>query len=192
MNKTLYDANYDDLNDFLTKYTKQYTSNYHVEDLRHYYEEKNNKNMIKAVEEMRYKFTPPYKLKDLDNISKEYLDKLQDIGIKTNNQFLYTCKTESERKGLSIKTNIPLEEINKIAKLSDLTRIFAVKGTRAKLYYEAGIDTVEKISELDAKELRDTVIKYIEESGFDGIATLVKEAEFTVNFAKKLYKIAEF
>ncbi len=76
--------------------------------------------------------------------------------------------------------------------MSDLTRIFAVKATRAQLYYEAGINTVEKIAALDPNELRSIVIKYAKESDFQGIPTLPKEAEATVNLARKLYAVIYF
>jgi len=191
-NKTLDSAIPEDLDSFLSEYTSKHVSKYYTEDLKHYYEARKNEVMQDAVKKMKYKYTPPYKLTNFKNINTEYLNKLKKAGIKTNNQLLNVCKTMDERKKLSSKLDIPLKEINKITKMSDLCRIYAVKSTRAELYYEAGVDTVEKIAKLSSKELRDIVVKYAEKNDFSGTPTLPKEAKFTVDFAKKLHKIAEF
>lgn len=192
LNKTLNSAIPDDLDNFLSEYTNKYVSIYYIEDLKHYYALRKNKVMQNTVEKMKYKYTPPYKLTNFKNINTEYLNKLIKVGIKTNNQLLNACKSNDERKKLSTKIDIPLKEINKITKMSDLCRIYAVKSTRAELYYEAGIDTVEKIAKLSPEKLRNIVVKYAEENDFSGTPTLPKEAKFTVDFAKKLHKIAEF
>lgn len=77
-------------------------------------------------------------------------------------------------------------------KLSDLARIQGLKSVRARLYYDVGTDTVEKLAEWDPKELRAMLIKFVEKTGFEGIAPLPKEAEYTVETAKKLPKIVEY
>jgi len=77
-------------------------------------------------------------------------------------------------------------------KLSDLARITGVKGIRARLYYDAGVDTVEKMAKWDAEKLREMLVSFVERTRFDGIAPLPKEAEFTVKTAKKLPKVVEY
>lgn len=191
-NKNLDNAGYEDLENFLNEYYQRYTSQYYTGDLKFYYKLTENTLMQDAIEELKFKYTPPFNLTGFQNIKKEYINKLKERGIRTNNQLLYSCRTIEDRKELAKKISIPLEEINKITKLSDLTRIFAVKATRAQLYYEAGIDTVEKIATLDAVELRNIVVQYAKENNFPGIPTLPKEAEATVNLAKRLYKVVEF
>ena len=126
------------------------------------------------------------------DIDKEYIEKLEKEGIKTNNQLLEKAETSEDRKELSERTGIPLEVIEKLTKLSDLSRIFAVKAIRAKLYYDAGVDTVEKISKWNPTEFRKMIEEYVEKSGFPGEPTLQKEAEFTVDFANKLRKKIKF
>lgn len=64
-----------------------------------------------------------------------------------------------------------------------------MKGTRARLYYEAGFDSVEKIANLEPEDLRDQVVEYVKESGFDGVPTLPAEAVYTVEKARYLPKI---
>lgn len=188
---TLDDATADVLEEFLYDYSIKYTSNYYIEDLRYYYEKKENNVMQGAIEKLRYKYTPPFNLSNF-LIDEEYSKALNKRGIKTNNQLLNVCKTLKQRAKLSNMTKIPVDEVIRITKLSDLTRIYAVKETRAQLYYDAGIDTVDIIAKLDPTELRDIVLKYARDNNFSGVPTLPKEAEFTVNFARKLYKMVEW
>lgn len=67
-----------------------------------------------------------------------------------------------------------------------------MKGIRARLYYDAGIDTVEKIAAMEPEELHERVITYVEESDFEGVPTLPAEAKYTVEKARELPKIVEY
>ena len=66
-----------------------------------------------------------------------------------------------------------------------------MKGTRARLYFEAGIDSVEKIASLEPEELRELVVDYVDLSGFEGVLTLAKEAVYTVEKARKSPKMVD-
>ncbi len=78
------------------------------------------------------------------------------------------------------------------AKLSDLARIAGLKGIRARLYHDAGVDTVEKLAQWKPAELRAMLIAYVERTGFDGTAPLPKEAQGAVSQARKLPQIVEY
>lgn len=45
---------------------------------------------------------------------------------------------------------------------------------------------------MGSKKLRTYLIEFVEKTGFEGIATLPKEVEYTVAQAKKLPKIVEY
>jgi hypothetical protein len=74
-------------------------------------------------------------------------------------------------------------------KLSDLARIPGVKGIRARLYVDAGIDTFEKTAGWDPAELTEMIREFAERTGFEGVPTLPAEARFTDKKAKDLPKI---
>jgi len=61
-----------------------------------------------------------------------------------------------------------------IVKLSDLARIPGVKGVRARLYHDAGLDTVEKIAETPPEKILEITQEFVKETEFDGIAPLPK------------------
>lgn len=134
----------------------------------------------------------PFLLKNFRGVNPESIDKLAEIGIKNVNQMLKSGPTIEERKRLSIQTGIPDNEILEFVKLSDLARIPGIKGIRARLYYDAGIDTIEKLAAWDPVELREKIVAFGEETGFEGIPTLPAEAQHAVEKARKLLKIVEY
>jgi hypothetical protein len=74
-----------------------------------------------------------------------------------------------------------------LVKLSDLSRLGGLKSVRARLfYYDAGVDTVEKIAQWEPEELRAMLSEFVGESGFDGIAPLPKEVHNAVDKARSL------
>ena len=70
--------------------------------------------------------------------------------------------------------------------MADLSRIFAVKAVRTRLYLDSGYDTLDKLTSQDPISLHHALVKFVEESHFDGVPTTPKEAEFTVNAAKEI------
>lgn len=124
-------------------------------------------------------------------VNPAYVEKLAAARIENVEQMLEAGRTSRDRQELSQRTGIPLDAILEFVKLSDL-RLGAVKSVRARLYFDAGIDTVEKMAQWDPGELRAMLIEFVERTGFDGIAPLPKEAESTVAAAKRLPAIVEY
>lgn len=166
----------------------------HLWAIRYYYEYVANEEMrllSSALRQQRIK-RKPFPLKEFRGVNPEYVAGLAAAGIRNVAQMLKAGRTRNGRLELSERTGIPLDAILEFVKLSDLARIFAVKAVRARLYYDAGIDTVEKMAQWDPVELVKMLVEFVERTGFDGIATLPAEARFTVKEAKKLPKIVEY
>jgi hypothetical protein len=160
--------------------------------IRYYYRFVDNKLMVIQASELREERTAKtrkfFNLRDFRGIDTTYVEKLEIIGIREVNQMRTRGRTPDQRRELSMKTDIPEEVILELVKLSDLARLPGVKGIRARLYYAAGIDTVEKMAEQDPETLLATMREFVEETGFDGIAPLPKEIESSISTAKKLLK----
>jgi hypothetical protein len=92
---------------------------------------------------------------------------------------------------LAARTGVPEEAILELVKLSDLARLTGVKGIRARLYYDAGIDTVAKMARWEPEALREMVVEFVERTGFEGVATLPAEARHTIREARALPKVLE-
>ncbi len=164
--------------------------------IRYYYRFINNKPMVMQASDLREERTAmtrkSFKLRDFLGIDTTYVEKLEDVGIRDVNQMRTRGRTPDQRRELAIKTDVPEEVILELVKLSDLSRLPGVKGIRARLYYNAGIDTVEKMAEQNPDTLLVVMREFVEETGFEGIAPLPKEVESSIRTAQNLPKEIEY
>jgi hypothetical protein len=133
----------------------------------------------------------PFALKDFRGVEPEYTARLAAAGIRNVEPMLKAGRTHADRQELADEADISPEAIVELVKLSDLARIPGIKSIRARLYHDAGVDTIEKMAEWDPEDLRAMLLKFVERTGFDGIAPLPGEAAFSVAMAKELPGIVE-
>jgi len=134
----------------------------------------------------------PFKLRDFRGITPEAIVKLEARHIKNAEQLLIVGRTKKQRSVLAKEADISEDVLLELVKLSDLARLPGVKGIRARLYYDAGIDSIEKMANWEPEALRVIVTKYVEQTGFDGKPPLPKEVSSTIANAQKLPKIVDF
>jgi hypothetical protein len=134
----------------------------------------------------------PFKLRDFVGIDLEYISKLEAVRIRYTGQILSVGKTPQSRADLSARVGIPEEAVLELVKLSDLARLPGVKGIRARLYYAAGVDTVEKLASFEPQALLDLTAEFVQKSGFEGIAPLPKEVSSTISNARLLPTVVEW
>ncbi|UCH32431.1 MAG: DUF4332 domain-containing protein [Candidatus Bathyarchaeota archaeon] len=132
------------------------------------------------------------KLKDFLGVNPKHVQALKAEGIITAEQMLKAGKTRADREKLSVKSGVPLDSILELVKLSNLSRIIGLGKKRARLFYDAGLDTMDKIAEWNSEEMRQMLLEFVERTGFDGSASTPSEAAFTVKLAKYLPRIIEY
>ncbi len=128
----------------------------------------------------------PFKLKEFMGIDPAQVARLEALGIKNTSQMLVAGKTAGERAKIAEKSDVPPEVVLELVKLSDLARLPGVKGTRARLYYEAGVDTVEELASYEPEELLKLSTEFVERTRFPGIPPLPKEVSSTIENARRL------
>jgi predicted flap endonuclease-1-like 5' DNA nuclease len=170
--------------------------NNHLRAIALYYKFKSNSKLSSLASNLRSQrisaVRKSFALGDFRGINRKYLALLEKEGITTADQILERGKTPESRKDLSVKTGIPLKSITEYVKLSDLSRIEGVKTVRARLYFDAGVNTLDKMASWDPVELRSMLVSYVERTGFNGIAPLPKELRNTVETAKRLRRIVDY
>jgi hypothetical protein len=132
------------------------------------------------------------KLREFRDIHPEIIARLKDVGIVTVEHMLAAGNTPNNRRRLTKQTGISQKHILELVKLSDLSRLWSVKSIRARLYYDAGIDTPHKFTEWEPENLRQMLIEFVKRSGFNGIAPLYEELRSTISMAKKLPKAVTY
>lgn len=105
----------------------------------------------------------PNKIKDFPGISDNVVFKLENIGINNTLQLFDKILTSKNRIDISKQTGIDENEVLKITKLTDLSRIRWVNHTFAYVLLEVNYDTVEKVANADYKELHEAVKQLNEE-----------------------------
>ena len=161
--------------------------------IKYYYRYAGNAEMVNIAGILREEriIRKPFSIKEFRDVNIEDCEILADQGIHTINQMLKAAASKEDRRILSSKAGIPEGRILELVKLSDLARIPGVKGIRARLYYETGFDSVEKIAAQEPEEFRARVVEYVHSSGFDGVPTLPAEAMYTIEKARDLPILVE-
>jgi len=167
-----------------------------VRGLALYYRFIGNTSLAKAAhalrEEQTAKTRQVFKLRKFRGVDLDDVAKLEAVGIANVEQMLDAGKTPESRKNLAKQTGVPSASILELVKLSNLSRLGAIKSVRARLYYDAGLDTPDKFTQWDADELRQMLIEFVKRTGFDGITPLPKELRNAIEKAKKLPKVVEY
>jgi hypothetical protein len=138
------------------------------------------------------RYLSQFKLKDFAGVKQNDIKKLAKEGIKTAKEMLYAGLDKQKRRELSRKTGIALEDILELVKLSDQARIGGHKKIRARLYHEAGLDTIDKMAACDSEEMRKILTDFIQKTGFSGIPPTPGEAKNTATMAKYLKRLVEY
>jgi hypothetical protein len=162
--------------------------------IRYYYQFTGDTGMERHASELRQAriSRQPFALRDFRGVDPAYIDRLEQAGIKDVEQMLAAGGTPRSRQALAAKSGVPQEAILEFVKLSDLARIPGLKRIRARLYYDAGVDTVEKIAAWEPQALLAMLTDFVEQSGFDGMAPLPKEVQHAVQTATKLPLVVDY
>lgn len=185
---------FEDLQDFF-EWCKNNEINAYQElfGIREYYRFLGNKPLSYVCNQvMQMIQLEKFKLKDFLTANKECAKSLTKIGIKTASQILEVGKTKKDREVLAEKSNIPIDEIIKFVKLANLARCPGHMKKRACLYYEAGLDTFDKIAKQDPEEMIKFLEDFIQRTGFEGSAPVLVDARSSVENSKRIPRIIEF
>jgi hypothetical protein len=161
--------------------------------LNRYYSCVSNDLMFCAVNELiGVEFTKKGNLKDFLGVNHQHTQALRKEGVFTSEHMLKAGRTQEGRQKLTEKTGLPLTAIIELVKLADLSRIPGLARKRARLYYDAGLGTMDKIAKWDHKEMQQMLAEFVERTEFDGTPPTPFEAAFTVKLAKYLPRIVEY
>lgn len=155
----------------------------------------NNDPLLKHVSLLRAdrikKTKRVFPIKEFLDINQEYIKKLAKMNIKNVEEMLDAGKTKKQRELLANQLDIPEEAILELVKLADLTRLDYVRAKLSRLYYNSGLDSPQKIAKFEPDELHAFFVKFVEESGWDGMVPNPKDLIANVTNARKLKKVVE-
>lgn len=134
----------------------------------------------------------PVNLKDIPGVDSEYIDRLAAVGIKHTKHLFERARFKRDRAELSRLVNVPSDALLELVKLSDLGRIGGVGPVFARIFLDAGIDTLEKLSNSSADEVFERTIAVNKEKGYTKVMATLKDVKLCVNTARELPKVIEY
>ena len=124
----------------------------------------------------------PLRLDKFPDVERKYLDKLNEAGIKNSKQLFMEGQSEERCKELSQQTDIPLDVLNELTGLSDLSRIYGVGPIFARMIYDVGIKSVKEFVQYTG----DDFLRIYEEESQKKADFSAGEIEFSLELAKEL------
>ena len=99
-------------------------------------------------------YTPkPVDLIKFPGIEPQYVERLAAVGIKHSKHLFEQARFKQDRAELAMLADVPGDVLLELVKLSDLVRAPYVGAVYARILYEAGADTLEKLAESAPEEL---------------------------------------
>lgn len=142
--------------------------------------------LVILLRELNSILPKPNKIRDFEGIQTTTFLALEQHGI-TNTQKLYDWVVSSEKQAeLSGLTGISNAEILELTKLSDLSRIKWVGAGFARLLYDLGVDTVEKVSQANPVELHEQVNQLIRKKNSYKVQIGLNDIKILIQAAKEI------
>jgi len=194
------EATADDIRDFVSWGKKELGSvNSCLWGIHRYYEFTSDKKMYKVALDLRRREIErrrgkrkPLNLNKIRGVASDHVERLKSLGITNVKQMIEAGRTKTRRQELSKKTGIPLGYILDLVKFADITRISDIKGVRGMLLLEAKVDTIEKLSEFTAEELREKLIEVNEKKKILKRPPTLVETTYWIEQANKLLEKVEY
>lgn len=134
----------------------------------------------------------PVKLDKFPGIEMETINKLNKLGIKNTAHLFKRIKTEKDRIDLARETDINNEKIIELTKLTDLTRIKWIGPVFARIFYDSGVDTAQKVSDADSNSLYKMLVQINEEKGYTRSKFIESDAEMCIDVSKMVPKVIKY
>ncbi|WP_321422849.1 DUF4332 domain-containing protein [uncultured Methanobacterium sp.] len=138
-------------------------------------------------------YTPnPVNLDKFPGVEEETLNKLKNAGIKTSIHLFKQVKTSEDREKLTSELGIEDVVLLELTKLTDMVRIKWVGPVFARIFLDSGTDTLQKVSEADAKTLYEKLVEINREKHYTKSKFTLSDVELCVKIAGMVPKVIEY
>lgn len=124
----------------------------------------------------------PIRLEKFAGVSEEHIEKLDGAGIRNSKQLFLQAQDRDSRERLSEETGIPIDALNELVGLSDLSRIYGVGPVFARMIYDVGVKSVHEFINYTAEDF----IRIYEEQTQKKADFGPGEIQFSLELAKEL------
>jgi predicted flap endonuclease-1-like 5' DNA nuclease len=129
----------------------------------------------------------PTRIDKYAGIERNHIKRLDSAGIKNTRHILDQAGEKDKREELTQKTGLPIEALNEIVCLADLSRVYGVGPAFARMIYDMGIRTIQEFVEKTAEDF----IEIYEEKTKKKADFGTNEIQFSIELAKDLDILVE-
>ena len=115
------------------------------------------------------------------------MKKLETVGIKNSRHLFNAASKRTERDRLSKRTEIPIDILDELVGLSDLSRAYGVGPVFARVIYDVGIKSIQEFIAYTAEDL----IRIYEQKTQKKADFGVNEIQFSLKLATELELMVE-
>jgi predicted flap endonuclease-1-like 5' DNA nuclease len=121
-------------------------------------------------------------LDKFSGIPAECVARLEAVGITNTRQLLSSAKDKQARKQLAKTAECPLETLDELVCLSDLSRVYGVGPAYARMILDVGVESVQEFAALSAEDF----IRIYEDATQKKADFGVNEIQFSLELAREL------
>lgn len=130
--------------------------------------------------------------REFPGVASEVVAKLTDVGITHSKHLFDRGQTKQQREALATAAGLPVEKVLECVKLSDLVRVRGIGPGFARIFYEAGADTIETLSQWPPEALFQAAHKVNKEKKITRVVPSLKDMTHYVAMAGELDKAIEY
>lgn len=113
--------------------------------------------LVILLREINSMLPKPNALKDFPGISPAAIEKLHAMGIKDTKQLFGKVLTSTQRQNLASESDLPLDLIDELACLADLSRIKWVGAIFARMLFDLGVKSTREAAVADPVDLHQKI-----------------------------------
>jgi hypothetical protein len=134
----------------------------------------------------------PVNLAKFPGVEPAYVEKLASVGIKHSKHLFDRGRTRDARDDVSRQAAVPGDAVLELVKLSDLVRVSGVGPVFARILYQAGSDTLEKLATSSPEGLHDRVMAVNLEMGYTNAAIPMRDIAYCIEVSQELPKAIKY
>lgn len=143
-------------------------------------------NLVLLAKLLRFNRFRPVKINKFDGFRQVDIDSLSKSGIKDTGELSMKCRTDEDRRRISLKSGIEIDELKRMCCFADLMRLPGVKNIRAELYFKSGFKTLKSMAASEPDEIIESTTEYIDKKNLEKSPPLPKEVATQIAWAKVL------
>lgn len=126
----------------------------------------------------------PFPLSEFPGVPFEYVEILKSKGVGHTRKYFELVQTKNQGDRLTQETGIPMERLNEIFTLCDLSRITGIGGLFARIVYETGIRSVEEFAKTSTKTHINKYKTNVHKYGYNAVTLSEEDMQYCIEHAK--------